>query len=163
MSDNMDDFWCQYWEEADWTEEEIEMEDRFRYKEWVTKDGQRLKIKNMETSHIKNCLKFINREINGKRWCYADEYTKLFNEELAARECVGVKYYFKIIFYKGGNIGGHNCTRFETRDGFLILEGYDDLNYVSGYERKYWRFKYEMNEIKEFQVMRMEESEEQYL
>ena len=85
MSDNMDDYWCRYWEEIDWSEEELEMEDRFRYKEWVTKDGKRLKIKDMETSHIKNCLKFVNKEINGKRWCYADEYTKLFEAELRKR------------------------------------------------------------------------------
>lgn len=85
MSDNMDDFWCQYWEtwetEEDWTEEEIEMEYRLGYKIWVTKDGKELKIKDMETSHIINTIKMINRN----KWCYAYEYTKLFEEELKAR------------------------------------------------------------------------------
>ena len=85
MSDNMDDYWCQYWEELDWAEEEIEMEYRFENKIWVTKDGKKLKIKDMETSHIQNCIKFVNKKINGKQWVYAEEYTKLFNEELKAR------------------------------------------------------------------------------
>lgn len=74
-----------------------------------------------------------------------------------------MRFYFYIEFYKGGNIGGHNCTKFEIKDGFLILEGFDELNYVSGYERNYWKSKYELSEIKEFRVEKMEESEEQYL
>ena len=85
MSDNMDDYWCAYWEELDFEEEEIEMEYRFENKIWVTKDGKKLKIKDMETSHIQNCIKFVNRKINGRQWAYAEEYTKLFNEELKAR------------------------------------------------------------------------------
>ena len=66
-----------------------------------------------------------------------------------------VKYYFDIVFKKGGNLGGHNCTKFEIKDDFLIIEGYDGVNYTSGYERKDWRFKYELSEIKkmEFEIM----------
>ena len=70
-----------------------------------------------------------------------------------------MRFYFYIAFFKGGNIGGHNCTKFEIKDGFLILEGFDVINF----ERNYWRFKYDLREIKEFQVRKMEESEEQYL
>lgn len=70
-----------------------------------------------------------------------------------------MRFYYYITFYKGGNIGGHNCTKFEIKDGFLILEGFDG----SVYEGQYWRFKYKLSEIKEFRVNKMEESEEQYL
>ena len=65
--------------------EEIELETKIAKKIWTTRDGRDIEIKDMETSHIQNCIEFINREINGKRWCYAEEYTKLFNEELKAR------------------------------------------------------------------------------
>ena len=85
MSDNMDDYWCSYWEELDLEQEKIEMEYRFKNKLWVTKDGKELKIKDMETSHIQNCIKHVNKKINGRQWEYAEEYTKLFNEELKAR------------------------------------------------------------------------------
>lgn len=66
-----------------------------------------------------------------------------------------MKYYFYIVFKNGARLGGHNCTRFEIKDDFLIIEGYDEFNYTSGYEREYWRFKYELSEIKkvEFEVM----------
>ena len=74
-----------------------------------------------------------------------------------------MKFYFTITFNNGSKLGGHNCTKFEMKDDFLILEGYDELNYVSGYERHYWKSKYELSEIKEFRVKKMEESEEQYL
>lgn len=93
MSDNMDDYWCSYYEWADEEngafirEEEIEMEDRLRNKIWVTKEGKRLKIEEMETSHIINCLRMINRS----KWCYAYEYTKLFEFELNKR---GIKELF---------------------------------------------------------------------
>lgn len=88
MSDNMDDYWCDYYE---WlcddangqtiTEEEIEIECRLINRTWVTKEGEVLNIKDMDTSHIINCIKMINRN----RWCYAYEYTKLFEAELKRR------------------------------------------------------------------------------
>ena len=71
------------------------------------------------------------------------------------------RFYYTITFNNGCKSCGHNCTNFETKYNFLILEGFDDLNYVSGYERQYWRFKYELNEVKEFRIERMEESEKE--
>ena len=71
-------------EEVIISDEEIAMEaieDNIRNKEWLTKEGKILKIKDMETSHIINCIKMINRN----RWCYAYEYTKLFESELKRR------------------------------------------------------------------------------
>lgn len=90
MSDNMDDLWCDYYEWVDEesgrsiAEEEVEMTNRIKNREWVTRTGKRLKIADMETSHIINCLRIINRA----QWCYAYEYTKLFEAELNKR---GVK------------------------------------------------------------------------
>lgn len=66
-----------------------------------------------------------------------------------------MKFYFTITFNNGSKLGGHNCTKFEMKDDFLILEGYDEFNFVSGYERKYWRFNYELAEIKEFNIEKM--------
>lgn len=62
------------------------------------------------------------------------------------------EFYFDIFFTNGGRLGGHNCTDFETKDGFLIIQGYDDIPYVDGTERQYWKFKYELSEIKEFKA-----------
>lgn len=66
------------------------------------------------------------------------------------------KFYFNITFTNGSKLGGHNCTKFEIKDDFLILEGYD----LVACERSYWRFKYELNEIKEFHIERMVEKED---
>ena len=73
-----------------------------------------------------------------------------------------MNYYFYITFKKGGNLGGHNCTKFELKDDYLILEGYDELNYTSGYERENWRSKYELSEIKEIKFEVMEDEEEEF-
>lgn len=35
---------------------------------WVTKDGQHLKIRDMETSHIKNCIRFLERYHDAKAY-----------------------------------------------------------------------------------------------
>lgn len=73
-----------------------------------------------------------------------------------------MKYYFYIVFKNGTRLGGHNCTRFEIKDDFLIIEGYDELNHTSGYERKNYRFKYELSEIKEIKFEVMEDEEEEF-
>ena len=62
-----------------------------------------------------------------------------------------MEFYFTITFNKGSKLGGHNCTKFEVKEDFLILEGFDDI----GDERQYWRFKYELAEIKEFNIEKM--------
>lgn len=66
-----------------------------------------------------------------------------------------MRFYFNIIYKKGYKLGGHNCTKFEIKDNFLILEGFD----VISFERKYWRFSYDLSEIKEFHIERMEDEE----
>ena len=83
MSDNMDDFWCGIYEELALEDEAREMNYRFNNKIWVTKDGKELKIKDMETSHIHNCMKMINKK--SKEWGYAEKYKELFMEELTRR------------------------------------------------------------------------------
>lgn len=51
---------------------------------WETKDGRHLKIKKMETNHIENCIKMLERTKE------KDEYTDFklneFKEELDKRE-----------------------------------------------------------------------------
>jgi len=72
-----------YWDEQD--EQELYMEHEYSAKMgiWHTKDGKELKIKNMETSHIKNCIAFIRR--NDKNDMY-EPYIKVFEEELKRRK-----------------------------------------------------------------------------
>ena len=70
-----------------------------------------------------------------------------------------MRFYFTVVYEEGCKLSGHNCTKFEIKDDFLILEGFDEM----GWERQYWRFKYELSEIKEFHIEKMVESEEQYL
>ena len=61
--------------------EEVEQEIKISKKIWTTRDGRDIEIKDMETSHIINTIKMINRN----KWGYAYEYTKLFEAELKAR------------------------------------------------------------------------------
>lgn len=49
---------------------------------WKTKDGQLIPVKNMSTSHIKNCLKFCIPYAN-------DCWDVIFKEELRER---GIRY-----------------------------------------------------------------------
>jgi hypothetical protein len=59
---------------------------------WTTKDGKRLQIKDMETSHIKNCINYILKsyEIKNKNELDEDDYIKYkieeFEDELKERE-----------------------------------------------------------------------------
>lgn len=73
--------------EADiyWDEQQKYMEHEYSAKMgiWHTKDGKEIKIKDMETSHIKNCIAFIRR--NDKIDMY-EPYIKTFEEELKRRE-----------------------------------------------------------------------------
>lgn len=66
-------------------------------------------------------------------------------------------FYFEIVFKNDNILGGHNCTSFEIKDNFLIIEGYDDIPYVD--DRQYWKFRYELAEIKEFKIEVMNEKE----
>lgn len=49
---------------------------------WYTRGGKKLKIKDMETSHIKNCIAFIRR--NDKRDLY-EPFVVAFKAELERR------------------------------------------------------------------------------
>lgn len=71
-------------------------------------------------------------------------------------------FYFDIFFTDGSSLGGHNCTNFEAKDGFLIVQVYDDIPCVDGTEKQYWKFKYELSEIKEFKVSVMIDDETDY-
>ncbi len=57
-----------------------------------------------------------------------------------------------IITYKNGSRLGALCTDFRIKDNLLIIEGYDDVNYADGLERKHWMSRVEWSEIKEFKV-----------
>ena len=66
-------------------------------KTWITKDGTELNIKDMETSHIKNCIKYLeSQEIPVVHYmgdCHVgdiiedtDAYIVAFEKELKIRE-----------------------------------------------------------------------------
>ena len=67
-----------------------------------------------------------------------------------------MRFYYDIVFMNSTKLGGHNCTKFETKGDFLFVEGFDDI----GDERKHWRFRYELCEIKEFRIEPMKEEED---
>lgn len=69
-------------------------------------------------------------------------------------------FYFDIFFKDDSRLGGHNCTDFETRDGLLIIQGYDYIPYINGTEKLCWRSKYELSKIKEFKIEIMKEENE---
>lgn len=64
-----------------------EHEYRARMGEWVTKDGKKLKIKDMETSHIHNCIRLINK--TGDEALF--EYLPVFEKELERRRTNGIQ------------------------------------------------------------------------
>ena len=49
---------------------------------WVTKDNRELKISEMQTTHIKNCINFIKRNDDEMYACYIP----VFEAELKRRE-----------------------------------------------------------------------------
>ena len=77
MSDLLD-----YWED-DYTYEEEELLDKLAQGVWVTGDGVDIKISNMETSHIYNCINWIKRTFYEASFMY--EYLPLFEKELQRR------------------------------------------------------------------------------
>ena len=58
-----------------------EYEYNLRHKIWVTQDHKEIPIKKMETSHIKNCIKKIER--SNFKW--RPHYYKLLKQELTRR------------------------------------------------------------------------------
>ena len=62
-------------------------------KTWTTKDGKELKIKDMDTSHIIHCLKYLESKQAPTMYPYmdddveiSDEYIVAFEKELKIRE-----------------------------------------------------------------------------
>lgn len=49
---------------------------------WRTKDGRVLSVHEMETSHIRNCMKMLHRNHSP----FEDVYKKMFEAELAERK-----------------------------------------------------------------------------
>lgn len=66
--------------------ERIEMEARQNLEKgmWVTKEGEALQIQKMTSSHIQNCIKFIERSSDDTG--VGKEYVKAFKAELKRRE-----------------------------------------------------------------------------
>ena len=60
---------------------EMEADARVQHKEWLMANGKVVKIKDMETSHIKNCINMIERN----KWNDKKRLTEMLQEELAAR------------------------------------------------------------------------------
>lgn len=63
--------------------------------EWVTKDGRVLKIKDMSTAHIRNCMNMFGE---------SDGFWKVFKEELDRR---GEPVFTRISSYDPGDYGVH--------------------------------------------------------
>lgn len=71
-------------------EEEVNYQIRMNYMNqgiWVSKT-QKLKIKEMETSHIENCIRYLRQYKHDDAAC---QYIELFEQELQRRE--GAKSY----------------------------------------------------------------------
>ena len=70
-------------EENAWMAEELAdaIEQDIQKGIWVTKDGKELKISEMETSHIKNCIRFIQKKDDD----FFLEYIPVFRSELERR------------------------------------------------------------------------------
>lgn len=80
MGDHADDA------EAQWAVYQAELEVNealtaraIKAKVWITKDGTEIKVKNMETSHIQNCISKIERD----NW--RTGYLPILNKELEKR------------------------------------------------------------------------------
>lgn len=48
---------------------------------WIKKDGELIHVSNMETSHIQNCIKMLNRNDSP----FKDVYIQMFERELKKR------------------------------------------------------------------------------
>lgn len=70
-------------EENAWMAEELAdaIEQDIQKGIWVTKDGKELKISEMETSHIKNCIRFIHKKDDD----FFLGYIPVFRSELERR------------------------------------------------------------------------------
>lgn len=67
-------------------------------------------------------------------------------------------FYYDVEYENGCKFGGHNCTNFEIKDNFLLIEGYDEtMDYEGDYTQHYWRMKEDLNHIKSFKVEKMKE------
>lgn len=83
--DNMEDFWCGYYEGKEAEKNAISNESKLllSHRVWKTKEGTPIKINTMETSHIYNTAKMVIR--NSDIGETEKQYLYLFLEELKER------------------------------------------------------------------------------
>ena len=70
-------------EEEDWIDE---VEENLSKSQWKVKGGLPVKFRNMETSHIKNCIAYIQRNQLHTEYATFADYIDVFNKELERRE-----------------------------------------------------------------------------
>ena len=64
-----------------WEEVSIRAENNAKHGLWITKDGRYLHVSEMETNHIRNCTKMLERNNSP----FKDVYIPMFEKELAKR------------------------------------------------------------------------------
>lgn len=65
-----------------------ETEERIKKKIWVTEDGKEIPIKDMDSLHIQNCIKMLERKKDNHTAAlkdFAEQYIGLFKTELNKR------------------------------------------------------------------------------
>ena len=64
-----------------WEELSIQAHNNASHGLWITKDGRYLHVSEMETSHIRNCIRMLERNDSP----FKDTYIPMFEKELAER------------------------------------------------------------------------------
>ena len=74
----------EYMEEHEWYEFDLQglVEDEAKSKIWTTRDGSKIPVENMTTSHIKNTIAHIKRI---DKIDFLEPWVRVFKEELKRR------------------------------------------------------------------------------
>ena len=83
MADMYSDMWGPEDDQEDWL---AEVEENLRKCQWQDKDGVIIKFRAMDTSHIRNCIAYIQRKGLHIDYATFDDYIDAFNTELERRE-----------------------------------------------------------------------------